>query len=101
MKVKYASQIMSHTLAASLCTYVSIGGLASSVMGTAQLLFEFDSLFDCVNMSTINSPKELKRAMTTTSSHQSYLDEASTFIKELKVFGGNEEVTGRSQCLKG
>ena len=101
MKVKYASQILSHTVAASLCTYVSIGGLASSAMGTAQLLFKFNSLFDCVNVSTINSPKELKRAMTTTSSHQSYLEEASTFIKDLKVFEGNVEVTGRIQCLKG
>ena len=68
MKVKYATQILSHTVAASLCTCVSIGGLATSAMGTAQLLFKFDSLFDCVNVSTINSPKELKRAMTTTSS---------------------------------
>ena len=101
MKVKYASQILSHTVAASLCTYVSIGGLASSAMGTAQLLFKFDSLFDCVNVSTINSPKKLKRAMTTSSSHQSYLEEASTFIKDLKVFEGNVEVTGRIQCLKG
>ena len=101
MKVKYATQILSHTVAASLCTYVSIGGLATSAMGTAQLLFKFDSLFDCVNVSTINSPKELKRAMTTTSSHQGYLEEAFTFIKELKVFERNEEVTGRIKCLKG
>ena len=85
--------------AISLCTYVSIGGLASSAMGTAQLLFKFDSLFDCVNVSMINSPKELKRATTTTSSHQGYLEEAFTFIKELKVFEGNE-VTGRIKCLK-
>ena len=86
--------------AISLCTYVSIGGLASSAMRTAQLLFKFDSLFDCVNVPMINSPKELKRAMTTTSSHQGYLEEAFTFIKELKVFEGNE-VTGRIKCLKG
>lgn len=101
MKVKYATQVLSHTVAASLCTYVSIGGLASSAMGTAELLFKFDSLFDCVNVSKINSPKVLKCAMTTTSSHQKYMEEAFAFIKELKVFQGNEEVTGRIKCLRG
>ena len=70
-------------------------------MGTAQLLFKFDSLLDCVNVSTINSPKELEGAMNTTSSHERYLKEAFTFVKESKVFEGNEEVTGKIKCLKG
>ena len=81
--------------------YVSIGGLSPSAAGTAEFIFKFDSIFDCLNISTINSPKALKRAMTTTSSHQSYLQQAINFIKELKVFDGNKEVTGRIKCLKG
>lgn len=36
MKVKYASQILSHTVAAALYTYVSIVRLASSAVGTAE-----------------------------------------------------------------
>ena len=64
-------------------------------------LWELLNFCVCVNVSTINSPKELKRAMTTTSSHQSYLEEAFTFVKDLKVLEGNVEVTGRIQCLKG
>jgi len=101
MKVKYATQILSHTVAASLCMYVSVGGLPPSAAGTAEFIFKFDSIFDCLNISTINSPKALKPAMTTTSSHQSYLEQAINFIKELQVFDGNKEVTGRIKCLKG
>ena len=47
MKVRYAMQILSHTVAASLCTYVSVGGLSPAAMGTAEFLSKFDSLFDC------------------------------------------------------
>ena len=101
MKVKYATQILSHTVAASLCMYVSVGALSPSAMGTAEFLSKFDSLFDCVNSSTINSTKELKRAITKNSSHISFLKEMHDFIDGLKVFNGNQDVTGRIRCLKG
>ena len=52
--------------------------------GTAEFIFKFDSIFDCLNISTINSPKALKRAMTTSSSHQSYLQQAINVVKEQK-----------------
>ena len=84
MKVKYATQIPSHTVAASLCMYVSVGGLSPSAAGTAEFIFKFDSIFDCLNISTINSPKALKRAMTTTSSHQSYLQQAINLPKNCR-----------------
>ncbi len=38
MKVKYATQVFSHTVAAAISTYVSMGGLLSSASGTAELL---------------------------------------------------------------
>ena len=53
MKVKYATQIFSHTVAAAICTYFSVGSLAPSALGTAELLSRFDSLFDCVNSSNL------------------------------------------------
>ena len=90
MKVKYATQILSHTVAASLCTYVSLGVLPQSAMGTAEFISKFDSLFDSVNSSTLYSPKDLKRAFTEKSNHIN-----------LKVYNGDTEVTGRIKCLKG
>ena len=60
MKVKYATQVLSHAVAVSLCTYISSGVLPQSVMGTAQFILTFDTLFDSVNSSKLHLPKKLK-----------------------------------------
>ena len=101
MKVKYATQVLSHTVAASICMHVSVGGLPSSAMGTAECISKFDSLFDSVNASTIHSSKALKCALTQTSPHLTFFQQATTFIKSLKIVNGNEEVTGRIKCING
>ena len=101
MKVKYATQVLSHTVAASLCTYISLGVLPPSAMGTAELILKFDTLFDSVNSSKLYSPKKLKTPITVTSNHVNFFNEAITFISNLKVFDGNTEVTGRIKCIKG
>ena len=101
MRVKLATQVLSHTVAASLCTYASLGGLPSTAMGTSEFLSKFDSVFDCVNCSTLHSTKNLKCPLNDTSPNKKFMKEAIIFIKKLKVFNGNEEVTGRIKCLKG
>ena len=72
MKVKFASQVLSHTVAAGLCSYVSMGNLPASALGTAELLSTFDSIFDSVNSSTLFSTKKLKCAMSDSTSHQKF-----------------------------
>ena len=84
MKVKYATQVISHTVAASLCTYVSVGVLSSSAMGTAEFLSKFNSIFDCLNSSTTQSTKKCKCALHEKSIHEIVLKEAITFIKGCK-----------------
>ena len=101
MKVKLATQVLSHTVAAAICTYVSVGALPSCAMGTAEFIEKFDSIFDCVNSSTLHSTKVLKCALSDQTKHQDFMKEAIDLIKELKVFYGNEEVTGCIKCLKG
>ena len=89
MKVRYASQVLSHIVAASLCTYVSISGLPQSAMGiAAQFVSKFDSLFNCVKSSTIKSPKTLRSVVTKNCTHKGFLKVARTFIKRLQVFEG-------------
>ena len=73
MKVKLATQVFSHTVAVSICTYVSVGALPSSAMGTAELLLKFDSLFDCVNSSSLHSAKKFKCALNDKSPHIGFL----------------------------
>ena len=50
MKVKLATQVLYHSVAAALTMAVS-GGLLSAA-GTAEMVSKFDEIFDCLNSST-------------------------------------------------
>ena len=99
MRVKLATQVLSYTAAASLCMYASLGGLPSTAMGTAEFVLKFDSVFDCVNCSTLHSTKKLKCPLNDISPNKEFMKEAINFIKGLKVFNGNEDVTSRIKYL--
>jgi hypothetical protein len=101
MRIKYATQVLIHIVAAAICTYVSVGGLPSSAMGTAELLSRFDSIFYCFNSSTLHTTKKRRCSVNEKTSHIEYLKESITFIKNLKVFQGDKDVTGRIKCLHG
>ncbi len=53
MKVRYATQALSHTVSAAIETYVSLGRLPSSACGTAELISKLDDTFDSLNSSTV------------------------------------------------
>ena len=101
MRVKYATQVLSHTVAAAICTYVSLGSLPSSAMGTAELLSRFDSIFYCLNSSTLHTTKKHRCAINEKTSHIDYLKDSIKFIRNLKVFDENKNITGRIKCLHG
>jgi len=52
MKVKFASQVCSHTVAAGLYTHASLNSLPLEATEAADFLSLFDQLFDCSNSST-------------------------------------------------
>ena len=92
MKVRYASQVLSYIVAASLCT---------SLCTAAQFVSKFDSLFNCIKSSTIKAPKTLRSAVTKNCTHKGFLKVARTFIKtDCKFLRGNEEVTIQIKCLR-
>ena len=53
MKAKYATQNLNHSVSARILTYASLNALPAAAAGTAN----FDKIFDCVNNSSLNSPK--------------------------------------------
>ena len=68
MRVKYATQVLSHTVAAAICTV------------------QFDSIFYCLNSSTLHTTKKHKCAINEKTSHIDYLKDSIKFIRNLKVF---------------
>lgn len=54
MKVKYATQVLSCTVAAGISTYMSLGVLPSSATGTITYIERMDKIFDLLNSTTLS-----------------------------------------------
>ena len=103
MRVKLATQVISHTVAAALNTYVSLQALPGAALGTAQLLSKFDKIFDCCNALSFKDTKICRRPITAQSPHINELTSGLAFIKSIKVLnkGTGEDRTPFIKCLKG
>ncbi|CAB3977246.1 THAP domain-containing 9 [Paramuricea clavata] len=101
MKVKLATQVLSHSVAAALMMAISGGLLPTSASGTAELVSHFDDIFDCLNSSTFSTPKECNRPMTASSKHMQTMKEKLQFIKKIKVIDAakNKDVTSSLKCV--
>ena len=53
MKVEYATQVLSHTVASTVLTYVSLGALSPAAASTVELLSNFDNIFNFLNSSSL------------------------------------------------
>ncbi|CAB3980293.1 Transposable element P transposase [Paramuricea clavata] len=102
MKVKLATQVLSHTVAAAMLMYVSIGTLPPSATGTSELLSKFDKVFDCLNSSSFKAGKILNRPITSTSSHLQFMKEMIPFIASIRVINpqNKKDVTNTLKCLR-
>ena len=103
MKVKLATQVLSHTVSATMNTYVSLGALPPAAYGTVELINNFDQIFDCLNSSNLNDVKPARRAITETSKHHELLTEMIKFVSSITVIDPtlNKDVTNRLKCLRG
>lgn len=97
MKVQYATQVLSHTVVSQL----SLGALPPAAAGTAELLSNFDIIFDGLNSSSL-SPKVYKQAISENSQNLQFLANMQKFITSIKVVdqSSQEDVTNELKCLK-
>ena len=85
MKVRLATQVMSHTVSSAMCTGVSTGQLPSRAAATAEFIEKFDQIFDSLNSSSSDSPKRLNKPITQDSDHCEFMKELSTFVQKIEV----------------
>ena len=101
MKVSLATQIFSQTVASALSTYIALGALPPSAIGTAELVSNLDNIFDCLNSSCLNSPKQYRKPISTNSAHHKFIEEMLQFISQIRVKDKNgKDVTSQLWCLK-
>jgi hypothetical protein len=103
MKVKLATQVLSHTVASTMNMYISLGALLPSAVGTAVFITNLDNIFDCLNSSSLNSRKVYKKPMSKDSPHHQFIVDMLEFIGSIKVINKQSEadVTNQLKCLKG
>jgi hypothetical protein len=100
MKVKLASQVFSHSVAAGLETHAAL--LGSTCTDTAEFVKKFDNLFDAVNSSQLKCQKPLKCAVTEHSDHMSFFQTTLEWIGTLCVRDDTgKDITNNIKCIKG
>ena len=82
MKVSLATQVLSHSVATALRTYVQFKQLDTFALQTADFVERIDKLFDILNSRTQKANHKWKKPLTANSKEQfSFLDEAVEWIK--------------------
>ncbi|EZA62148.1 THAP domain-containing protein, partial [Ooceraea biroi] len=85
MKVKYAVQIFSSRVAAGMCTQMSSGFLPSQAVGTIDFINHFDKLFDILNSSALNNPKEYGQVFTGSRKQMQFLERMIHLLETINV----------------
>ncbi|KAK7496579.1 hypothetical protein BaRGS_00012231, partial [Batillaria attramentaria] len=83
LRVKYAAQVMSHTVAAGISTLVTFGVLPPEAEATAAFLETFDRLFNAFNSGSRTSNRKMRHALNEKSGHAEFLTETLLWLKSL------------------
>ena len=100
MKVKFATQIFSRSLAAALETYSRLLGV--NALGTSDFLVKFNNLFDLINCSRLNTSNPYLCAMSNTSPHLEYFQNFKVWLRNVKFMSKNNVcMNNKIKCLTG
>lgn len=101
MKVKFASQVFSQTVASGLNLYIRFGVIPASAVSTAEFVEMMNKLFDLLNSSHTSSAKKFNRAFKKEEYQISFLRECFDFFSKLRVIDkSGKDVTSRIKFLK-
>ncbi|KYN22222.1 THAP domain-containing protein 9, partial [Trachymyrmex cornetzi] len=98
MKVKYAAQIFSNHVAAGMCTQMSSGFLPTEAVGTIDFIDHFDKLFDILNSSNVNNPKEYGKVFVGSDKQMQFLENMLNFFNSIKVINDKNKYV-KLKCL--
>ncbi|KAL4098867.1 hypothetical protein QTP88_023385 [Uroleucon formosanum] len=103
MRVYLAAQVFSHTVAAAMQTYQSLGILSFDSLRTIQFIEKMDNLFDIFNSSKTPNSKDFRRPFKSKSNQRECLLMMVSFIETLRVITKNNDadVTNRMNFING
>ena len=91
MRVRKAAQV-----AAGIYTCTSMGKLPAEAAYTAEFIEKIDKLFDAFNCRCFKEKKVLKRPVSKSSEHVSFLNSCVPWLKSLQIVGAKNVL-----CIKG
>lgn len=102
MKVKYASQIFSNTVAAGLNVYIRFGELPQEACTTQQFVGKINNLFDVLNSSNLFGATKFQNAYKGTEDQNYFLQECLQLFDNLIVRDWKgDNVTKGIKCIRG
>ncbi len=105
MKVKWASQVLSHTVSAGIATYAHFGQLGDNAKSTSKFVGQINNLFDVLNSSKKYAESKYKCALSNVQPDESvfkFLDDTYAWIKTWKIINKKgEEVTNHFRFTEG
>lgn len=87
MRVKLATQVLSHSVAAGISTMCALGKLEEEAQHTAEFIEDMDCLFNVFNSQSLSDAHELQRAIKPNSRHIDFLSKCSEWLSRLKPTG--------------
>lgn len=100
MRVKFAAQVLSHSVAAGLSLLVATKHLPSEAIYTADFVAQMDELFDSFNSRSLSDIKELRAAVCANSIHIEMWQQKCIWIQSWHfIKSDNKRIT--PACKKG
>ncbi|CAM4574539.1 unnamed protein product [Leuciscus chuanchicus] len=92
MRVRFTTQVLSHSVAVGIKTLADIKGLTGqcqqNYLAAARFCENFNGLFDCFNSKLLKDSQKLKCAISDASSHFAFLDKCMEWLPRLRLVGG-------------
>jgi len=86
MKVKYATQVLSFTVASAINTMISLEHLPESAKDTSEYIEKLDAAFDIFNSSSVKGRKPSRDAFIASKEQVKLLKSLKTYFSSLRVF---------------
>ena len=96
LRVKYASQILSHSVAAGISTMVSLQAMPEEAQHTANFISKMDKLFNSFNSQMLSSSAPMRGAISEKSNHMSFLNETKQWLQTVQPTKGR-----KLPCIEG
>lgn len=84
MRVRLATQVLSHSVATGLDLFANIGALPKEALHTATFCENFDFLFNALNSMNLKSSKPYAHAITEDSSHWAFFEKMLPYLRSIK-----------------